>query len=299
MSRLSLAVLLLLATPGCAILFDTDGGDGSGKQKPDGDPATTAATVPDDPVDSDGDGLLDDDELALGTDPALSDTDGDGLADGDELGMGTNPVDVDTDADGYQDGWETTEGTDPTDAESRIYEGNWPYNPDKDAMDDPGWRGSASEGDQLPRFAWKDQFGDTVDVYDFANHGKPVVLDLSGVWCYYCNEVAKFMDHQASIWDDYRQYRNIPDMVEDGEIYWITALDSDASGNAISTRDLKQWYEAYPNPYIPVLADEEYQLQDWMSVVGYPSIMLLNEDLTVAVYDKNNYGAVFDALLDL
>ena len=48
-------------------------------------------TVPD----MDGDGLLDVDEAALGTDTLNSDTDGDGYTDGEEvLAMGTDPLDA-------------------------------------------------------------------------------------------------------------------------------------------------------------------------------------------------------------
>jgi hypothetical protein len=45
-------------------------------------------------VDSDGDGLLDVDELAFGTDPGIADSDGDGWLDGDEVSIGTNPLDA-------------------------------------------------------------------------------------------------------------------------------------------------------------------------------------------------------------
>jgi hypothetical protein len=55
-------------------------------------------------VDSDGDGLADFRELALGTDPHNPDTDGDMLSDGDEVARGTNPLNADTDEDGALDG---------------------------------------------------------------------------------------------------------------------------------------------------------------------------------------------------
>ncbi len=61
------------------------------------------------PVDSDGDGLTDAEEAALGTDPNNPDTDGDGLSDGDEvLVHDTDPLDADTDGDGLSDGDEIT-----------------------------------------------------------------------------------------------------------------------------------------------------------------------------------------------
>ena len=70
------------------------------------------------PVDTDGDGLFDDDETDIyGTDPNKADTDGDGMNDGDELAFWgdnwsddsdndglVNLVDPDSDNDGYNDG---------------------------------------------------------------------------------------------------------------------------------------------------------------------------------------------------
>ena len=57
-------------------------------------------------IDSDGDGLHDDDERTIhGTDPNLSDTDADGLSDADEINTHqTNPNVADSDSDGLSDG---------------------------------------------------------------------------------------------------------------------------------------------------------------------------------------------------
>jgi hypothetical protein len=48
-------------------------------------------------IDSDGDGLMNDEEEALGTDPFNPDTDGDGINDGDEVDRGTDPLKPDKD----------------------------------------------------------------------------------------------------------------------------------------------------------------------------------------------------------
>ena len=67
--------------------------------------------------DSDNDGLTDDEEILLGTDPNDSDSDNDGLLDGEEVNLyGTNPLDKDTDDDNHSDGSEVAAGTDPLDA---------------------------------------------------------------------------------------------------------------------------------------------------------------------------------------
>ncbi len=71
--------------------------------------------------DSDGDGLSDKEELALGTDPNNPDTDGDGLKDGEEVKKyKTDPLNPDTDGGGVPDGVEVANGTDPLDADDDI-----------------------------------------------------------------------------------------------------------------------------------------------------------------------------------
>lgn len=65
-------------------------------------------------IDTDGDGLSDERELGLKTDPSNADTDGDKLSDGDEVSMGTDPLVADTDGDGLPDGDEVhVRKTDP------------------------------------------------------------------------------------------------------------------------------------------------------------------------------------------
>jgi M6 family metalloprotease-like protein len=66
-------------------------------------------------VDSDGDGLSDDEEALLGTDPNSVDSDGDGLVDGagGVVLLSNYPVGIDVDGDGFIDG-EADLGTDPS-----------------------------------------------------------------------------------------------------------------------------------------------------------------------------------------
>ncbi len=65
-------------------------------------------------IDSDGDGLSDEEENKLRTDPNSFDTDSDGLNDYDEVKKWkTNPNNPDSDGDGYSDGQEVENGYDP------------------------------------------------------------------------------------------------------------------------------------------------------------------------------------------
>lgn len=94
-------------------------------------------------VDGDGDGLLDSEEVDLGSDPAVPDSDGDGYDDGDEVAQHTSPVD---EADKpYQLGW-------------RI-----------DACRNDIEPSGVGVGDVAENYSWGDQFGETVKLHDFCD----------------------------------------------------------------------------------------------------------------------------------
>lgn len=76
--------------------------------------------VPVVPVDTDGDGLTDDQEIELGLDPNSPDSDNDGLTDGEEINTyNTDPRNADSDGDGLSDGDEVNSyQTDPNNTDS-------------------------------------------------------------------------------------------------------------------------------------------------------------------------------------
>jgi outer membrane protein OmpA-like peptidoglycan-associated protein len=95
-------------------------------------------------IDSDGDGLTNNEEKQIGTDPHNPDTDGDGLKDGEEVKIyRTNPLNPDTDGDGLKDGEEVykyrtnplnpdTDGDRLKDGEEVLTYKTDPLNPDTD-----------------------------------------------------------------------------------------------------------------------------------------------------------------------
>jgi len=110
------------------------------------------------------------------------DSDGDGLSDDDEINIyGTDPFNPDTDGDTWEDGPEVWAGSDPLDPTSFPYRGGWPINLDRDSLGDPDtWLVSGTPGAQLPRLRELDQYGDIVDLYDFSAAQVPILLEVTG-----------------------------------------------------------------------------------------------------------------------
>jgi hypothetical protein len=78
-------------------------------------PTIGATTTTWSPTDADGDGLTNEEEAEIGSDPNDPDTDGDGLIDGEEVFLGTDPTNPDTDGDGFSDLDEAQSATNPLD----------------------------------------------------------------------------------------------------------------------------------------------------------------------------------------
>lgn len=124
------------AQPGAAGAQQAEGGAQAGDAPAGNAPATDTGTGANNggaangntAVDTDGDGLSDEDEDFFGTDPRNADTDEDGINDGAEIAGGTNPFGTeeafepgtgpDTDGDGIVDSDEELLGTNPNAADS-------------------------------------------------------------------------------------------------------------------------------------------------------------------------------------
>lgn len=115
--------------------------------------------------DSDGDGLDDCTEAALGTDPHAADTDGDGLTDGEEVDCTSSP-------------------TDPTQA---CYACGWPHN-NPGSFSDVG----PTVGSTLDNLELIDQCGERVQLWDLS--GAWHILFMTASWCTSCLEEARHFD---------------------------------------------------------------------------------------------------------
>jgi thiol-disulfide isomerase/thioredoxin len=270
----SLASVIALATLSGCIGFIVDGdGDGlwNGKEEEFGSDPQNA--------DSDADGLEDGEEVDLGLDPMNGDMDADRLLDGEEGPAGTDPLVADSDDDGYADGDEINEGHDPLDAKDRIYKGRWPYYWDKDSL--KGGGATAENDKRFKRMQFVDQHNETVDLWDFYNADKPVVIDISAEWCPPCNGLASWLDGGVDSYGFGSLWPNGPEIIERGDVYWITILGEDVYGAPAYQEVTERWHDLYPTKEIPVLADGDYTSADYVGLGFWPSLFLLTPDLKI------------------
>ncbi|PRP90694.1 hypothetical protein ENSA5_62400 [Enhygromyxa salina] len=287
-SRLLLIGILLLPLSLAGCDGADDGGlndDGSTGET--GDSADTGETGEAAPLDTDADGLTDDEEAELGTDPAKKDTDGDN----------------------YWDLWEINEGTDPLDYDSRIYTGFWPYNPDKNELEQGSWETTNTQvGTAFPRDSFLDHHGDMVDLYDFTNftinetnQAAYFIFDLSAQWCGPCHNVANWISGVDSPDTEWIQelYPSVRGKVHGLQIWWMTFLVEANDGSPPTIADVTTWYEIHQDAYIPLLVDADLELRNRFMGPAFPHFFLLDPTMHIEFFpgpadstDANPYPAV-------
>lgn len=290
--RLESMKKFILLTPLLLLACDSADSDGDGLTNGEEE---ALGTDPES-ADSDEDGVDDGEEEANGTDPLNPDSDEDGLTDGDEADYGTDPLAQDTDGDTYLDAWEITEGTDPTDSASRIYMGYWPYNPNK-PTDAPEYDDtSLNEKDLMPAFQLMDRFEDMVSAYDFQNDKAHVVVDLSAVWCGPCNGLAEWLHGESDSYGFDSYWPNVPDKVKAGELYWLTILGENRRGRVPDVDDLNAWYDLYPDDNIPIMTvEEDKSCTSFFLGSGWPSVYIYSPGLElIKAPSRQNYYQALD-----
>jgi len=279
-------------------------------------------------------------EEILGFDPTKRDSDGDGINDYDEIQRGSfgknknisiNPK-YDNDRDGIPNLIEELIGTNPNDAIA-SYKGGWPTNPNKENIVEPAspancpgdigcactkpsdcnnenclstTKGSfchPKKGSRFPRFKLEDQFGDIVDFYDFANQGKPILLEISAQWCDPCNDFSAWIHSNNNKVFDYQWWRpefsGIRDIILDNKVQYVNVqYECDDKEGFTNSQCLRSWYNKYPTDGVPVLGDFDQKLFEWVKANGMPVFFLIDENMDLINFSNRGMGTSFDILLN-
>lgn len=174
---------------------------------------TTACVV----IDRDDDGLNEDAEELLGTDPDNPDTDGDGFTDSEEVDGGSDPLNY---------------------ASWPIGTGKWPNRlADAQAVGlaGQGW----GTGEIAPNIPLTDQFGGAAELHQFYGYG--VVIAVGAVWCPPCKQAAATAQ---AMWDEHKS---------DGVIFIDLLVDGLQQGVDPTQEEIGGWaamvvekFEGYP-----------------------------------------------------
>ncbi len=109
----------------------------------------------------------DDDDSSL----SPLDSDGDGLTDAEEAALGTDPDAPDSDGDAYDDGVEVAAGTDPLEYYQHPFVGGYPPGPG------PVWAGTGwAVGEVLDNATMLDQHAEAIDLWAFSGWGLMVIF---------------------------------------------------------------------------------------------------------------------------
>ena len=220
-------------------------------------------------------------DLDAQNDPALDDSaaqvdsDGDGLPDQQEEELGTDPDATDSDGDGWDDGEELDEGTDPANGYSHPYEGGYPLGDCEqlpESTGPTGSRGVYAKGDVVQNFTLSDQHGEEVDLYSFC--GRHVMLAIGAEWCSPCSQLAA---EAQDIQDSY-------------DITVIEVLIEDRNGGSPGQPALSRWAEDHGLETVPVLGDGDYEVFSvFERDYAIPTIVHIGPDGTVLSVDEGEH----------
>ena len=209
-----------------------------------------------------------------------------------------------------------------------TYAGGWPVNPRIDDIEDPGFdlpcpgptgceclsnadcynqncrahpKGNycvPKAGEVIPRFEAIDQFGESVDLYDFAHQGKMTLIELSAAWCSPCNDIAFWLTtndmkiQENPWWKD--RYLPVRDLIENGEVQLINIMFEGKEKKTTATfEDIVSWHKNYPDPHVPILVDEYQTMHSWVKPTGLPCIFLVDENMRLINYTNRGLTDAF------
>jgi hypothetical protein len=88
-------------------------------------------------------------------------------------------------------------------------------------------------------------------------------------------------------------------MIRSGEVQMVNFIyDSEVKKVTATPEDIRKWYETYPDPHVPILADEYKFVHSWIKPTGLPCIFLLDENMKLINYTNRGLDDAFRYLSD-
>lgn len=148
---------------------------------------------------------------------------------------------------------------------------------------------SGQEGDHPCDFTLKDQDGNNFNLYEL--YGKPIIVDFSTMWCYYCQRAAY-------------DIKEISDLYSEEELVYITILIQDFSGEPPDQDDLLDWQNHFEitGKNTPVLAADQNMLSaspaDGWYIEAYPTFYFISTEMEIKMYLRGFSEAAVNAGID-
>ncbi|MBI44797.1 MAG: hypothetical protein CMG66_01375 [Candidatus Marinimicrobia bacterium] len=158
-------------------------------------------------------------------------------------------------------------------------------------------------GDTFPHFVAIDQFGEKVDIYDFANdENKYIIIEMGTAWCSPCHMLSSWLSwdedeiKKTPIWRN--EYDFIYDLIKNDEIYFITILYEDEFRDTATYDTAYEWYNTYPDEKIPILIDENKLLHSIIRPTGIPAVSIISPNMKVEILETRGLNTAFDYLVE-
>lgn len=124
-------------------------------------------------------------------------------------------------------------------------------------------------------FELKDENNKTHTLYEY--YGQPIVLDLSAMWCGYCQVAASESESFQLSYSDHN-------------LIWITVLFDDLSGDVVDQVDLQSWVDNFALSDTVTLAGSRDMI-DTSGVSGFPvqswpMFIFINDEMEMTGYQK-------------
>ncbi len=114
----------------------------------------------------------------------------------------------------------------------------------------------------------------------YMHQGKPIVVDISAMWCGYCQRAG--MESQE-----------VQDKYDDIDLVFMTVLTQNFSGESPSLTDLKNWEDNFSISSAPVVSTSTDVLSSdpktGYSVQGFPTFVFIDKNLKI-VYIQRGYN---------